>query len=134
MDTWTDAQLERMKKGGNKNCKEFLLKHGIDFEKSSIRERYDNPAAELYQQVLKARVEGKPEPTQLPPKKEKPPAASKSSQPMKGFGSSPHPSVTKRENQKKRKKLANIGLGVSSVVALAAWGLSSRRKMKPETS
>jgi hypothetical protein len=131
MDSWTDAQLARMNKGGNKNCKDFLLKHGIDFAKSSIRERYDTPAAELYQQVLKARVEGKLEPTQLPPKREKPPAASKSSKPMKGFGSSPHPSVTKRE---KRKKLANIGLGISSVVALAAWGLSSRRKMKPETS
>ena len=55
-----------MKLGGNIQCLEFLYKHGIDVIHGSIREKYETPAAQLYQQVLRARVDGLPEPTQLP--------------------------------------------------------------------
>ena len=51
MDSWTDAQIAKMKKGGNQACKDFLKKHGIDFENCTVQERYDSPAAMLYQEV-----------------------------------------------------------------------------------
>merc|ERR1719464_546783 len=68
MDSWTDDQIKKMKlSGGNDSCNRFLSKYGIDTENLSIREKYDSPQGQLYQQVLKARMEGKPEPTELPP-------------------------------------------------------------------
>jgi hypothetical protein len=73
MDAWSPVQLERMRQsGGNTACQEFLKKHGIDldnhhhYHRPTIAEIYDSPAGHLFQQVLKARVEGKPEPTKLP--------------------------------------------------------------------
>ena len=65
MDSWSDAQLAIMKTGGNDKMHEFFNKHGIG-PRTPIREKYNHPAAQLYKQVLKARVEGKPEPTELP--------------------------------------------------------------------
>ena len=65
MDSWTDTQLALMKSGGNAKCAAYLKQHGVDMN-GSIREKYESPAAQLYKQVLKARAEGRPEPTQLP--------------------------------------------------------------------
>ena len=65
MDSWTDAQLQKMKVGGNRQCQDFLAKHEVSWD-DAIRNKYNSPAAELYRQVLQARVEGKPEPTELP--------------------------------------------------------------------
>lgn len=65
MDSWTEPQLAIMKTGGNDKCNEFLQKHGIG-PRTPIKQKYESPAAQLYKQVLKARVEGKPEPTVLP--------------------------------------------------------------------
>jgi ADP-ribosylation factor GTPase-activating protein 1 len=65
MDSWTDQQLALMKGGGNDKCNDFLKKHGID-ARCPIKQKYESDAAQLYKLVLKARIEGKPEPTQLP--------------------------------------------------------------------
>lgn len=80
MDSWSDVQLEKMRIGGNQQCVEFLKGHGVSIRCAdsqeeerkannslvSIRERYDCATAMLYQQVLKARQENRPEPTELP--------------------------------------------------------------------
>jgi hypothetical protein len=78
MDSWSDVQLETMRISGNQHCLDYLKGHGISSsststsssdtsgECSTIQERYDCAPALLYQQVLKARREGRPEPTELP--------------------------------------------------------------------
>merc|ERR1719491_579979 len=68
MDSWAEKQLASMRAGGgNHACRDFLRdKGGIDTCVQSIKEKYDSPAGHLYQQVIKARVEGRPEPTELP--------------------------------------------------------------------
>ena len=65
MDSWTDKQLALMKNGGNDKCSAYLKKHGID-ARTPIKQKYESDAAQLYKECLKARVEGRPEPTQLP--------------------------------------------------------------------
>mmetsp|Transcript_27903 Transcript_27903/g.59714 ORF Transcript_27903/g.59714 Transcript_27903/m.59714 type:complete len:275 (+) Transcript_27903:180-1004(+) len=75
MDSWTPKQIASMKAGGgNAACSKFLTeKGGIDMDflngNTSIRDKYDTPSGQLYQLVIKARMEGKPEPTKLPKKK-----------------------------------------------------------------
>ena len=110
MDSWSDVQIQKMRKGGNQQCKDFLTKHGIDLS-STTREKYDTPAAFLYQEVLKARVAGTPEPTKLPQINRKP--AEKRS--MQGFGSSPPP----QEDHKKRNVLIGTAVSVGTVVIMA---------------
>ena len=68
MDSWTDQQLGLMKAGGNDKCNDYLKKHGID-ARCPIKQKYESDAAQLYKQVLKARAEGRPEPTKLEPPK-----------------------------------------------------------------
>lgn len=65
MDSWTDQQLALMKGGGNDKCNQYLESKGID-KRTPIKQKYESDAAQLYKLVLKARVEGKPEPTVLP--------------------------------------------------------------------
>ena len=65
MDSWTDAQLKLMKTGGNDKCNAYLQSHGIG-PRTPIKQKYESPAAQLYKEVLKARAEGRPEPTELP--------------------------------------------------------------------
>lgn len=65
MDSWTDKQLELMKSGGNDELNKFLKKYGID-PHTDIKKKYESPAAQLYKEILKARAEGRPEPTKLP--------------------------------------------------------------------
>lgn len=102
MDNWTAREMELMFIGGNRNCNLFLRKHGIhtalkpptfttktETTGGSIHthaEKYDSDAAELYRQILKARVQGLPEPTELPssPTKNK---YNMNGKPMQGFGS-----------------------------------------------
>merc|ERR1711865_1174198 len=88
MDAWTEDQLRRMHvAGGNEACHEFLCHGGSapqlwvvppTTEKKTnnnsssktrrqvIQQKYDSPQGHFYQQVLKARLEGIPEPTQMP--------------------------------------------------------------------
>jgi len=65
MDSWTDGQLALMKKGGNSNCAAYLSKNGI-LPSTPIKQKYESQPAQLYKEVLKARVAGLPEPTSLP--------------------------------------------------------------------
>lgn len=62
MDSWTAQQLQIMKAGGNNSCNTFLLEKGGIASSTPIRQKYDNPTATYYKDVLRARVEGKPEP------------------------------------------------------------------------
>jgi ADP-ribosylation factor GTPase-activating protein 1 len=67
MDSWTDKQLDLMKAGGNANCNSYLKQRGID-SRTPIKAKYESDVAQLYKEILKARVEGRPEPTELPKK------------------------------------------------------------------
>jgi len=61
-----------MKAGGNAKCASYLTSNGIA-SSMSIQQKYDTGPAKLYKEVLKARAEGRPEPTSLPrpaPKKQ----------------------------------------------------------------
>eukprot|EP00559_Dactyliosolen_fragilissimus_P001897 CAMPEP_0184864896 /NCGR_PEP_ID=MMETSP0580-20130426/16259_1 /TAXON_ID=1118495 /ORGANISM="Dactyliosolen fragilissimus" /LENGTH=451 /DNA_ID=CAMNT_0027363843 /DNA_START=60 /DNA_END=1415 /DNA_ORIENTATION=- len=64
MDSWTQEQLKLMKAGGNDKCKQYLSAKGIA-SNTAIKPKYESDAAQLYKEVLKARAEGRPEPTQL---------------------------------------------------------------------
>ena len=64
MDSWTPTQLCLMKAGGNESCAKFLTDRGV-LASTRIAEKYDTDAAKLYKEVLKARSEGRPEPTKL---------------------------------------------------------------------
>jgi len=86
MDSWPEQQLQLMKQGGNRACNEYLQKHGIA-PRTPIKQKYESSAAQLYKLVLKARVEGTPEPTELPPPQKRQPYVSKSA-PASGNGSS----------------------------------------------
>jgi ADP-ribosylation factor GTPase-activating protein 1 len=90
MDSWTPVQLNLMKAGGNSKCAAFLKQKGVD-PSSPIKQKYESPAAQLYKEILKARVEGRPEPTELP--KVAPRSGTYSPSPSSGgFGSlSPKP-------------------------------------------
>jgi len=124
MDSWTEKQLQQMKIGGNTKCKEFLSKHGIDMTTqsppTSIKDKYDSPPAELYRQILLARVEGRPEPTELPT------ASSNTTNNkttrvdpsrLKGFGSSPPP----KQNNDDGWLRAIMLVGAVLLVASGLW-------------
>jgi hypothetical protein len=73
MDAFTDKQLTALLQGGgNDACNAFLQGHdiaaksNISGDGAFVREKYDNPVAELHRQKIKARVEGREEPTALP--------------------------------------------------------------------
>jgi len=72
MDSWTPSQLKLMKEGGNDKCTAHLKSKGIS-PSTAIREKYDNPDAQLYKEIIKARAEGRPEPTSLPPPRSRQP-------------------------------------------------------------
>ncbi len=75
-----------MKEGGNEKCNNYLKSKGIP-PTTKIKEKYESEHAQLYKEKLKARVEGRPEPTSLPPPRNKR-ATGPSSGNMSGFGSS----------------------------------------------
>ncbi len=74
MDSWTPAQIGLMNAGGNDKCNSFLQSKGVP-KTASIKEKYESDAAALYKEVLKARAEGRPEPTELVKKAPKKAAA-----------------------------------------------------------
>lgn len=162
MDSWSDAQIAAMKAGGgNDAVKEFLATksdNSIDMSvlgSTTIRQKYDSPAAELWRQVVKARVNGEEEPTELPElttsddesdsdkkynsiqgggssssNNKRGKNNKKSKVKMEGFGSSPHPSQAKRDRKDKRKKRNKkiLGVGAAAIGAIAAvgWARSKR--------
>lgn len=74
MDSWTEQQLQIMKRGGNEACNNYLQSksNGSITARTPIKQKYDNNHAQLYKEILKARVAGLPEPTTLPPPKARP--------------------------------------------------------------
>jgi len=54
-----------MKNGGNAACAKYLTSKGIS-PSTPIKQKYESPQAQLYKEVLKARIAGLPEPTTLP--------------------------------------------------------------------
>ena len=70
MDAWTPAQMKIMKAGGNDACNNFIQARGVS-KTASIKEKYESDAAALYKEVIKARADGKPEPTVLVKKQPK---------------------------------------------------------------
>lgn len=84
MDSWTDKQLALMKNGGNQKCNDYLKSKGID-PRTPIKAKYESDAAQLYKEILKARAEGRPEPTSLP-QKSAAPASKGGGGTMNGFG------------------------------------------------
>lgn len=119
MDSWSPQQLAIMKLGGNQACSDFLLKHGVTT--TDIRQRYSSPAAQLYKQVLKARQEGRPEPTELPP----PIVLERKKTSYPGIGSSPPP-------ERQRRMLTPAVIVGIAVVAI--WFLSNQRVEALSTS
>lgn len=123
MDNWTEKQMKLMKAGGNQQCREFLKQKGISVETATVREKYDSAAAQLYKKVLLARIEGKPEPNELPKYTSSSSATNADTRlprRMEGFGSSPPPSP--RSNQAViAKRLALVAVPV--VAATALWFL-----------
>jgi hypothetical protein len=157
MDSWTPTQIESMRKGGgNDSCKAFLAstsKGKIDmsvlgYGSVSIREKYDSPYGQLWQQVVKARVEGREEPTELPEqvKTDKNDEANNNDKEktynsiqggsgavggamkvkMEGFGSSPHPSELRKARKKRGRRF--LGVGAAAIGAIAAVGLAARSR------
>ena len=128
LDSWTEKQIQQMRAGGNTRCIEFLKKQGINMStETPIREKYDTAAAELYRQVLLARVEGRPEPTEITAT-----TAASNSQPARptapvvdpsrliGFGSTPLPEPEPEVNA------IGIATGATIVVGTAIiWAVSS---------
>lgn len=119
MDNWTEKQMKLMRAGGNQQCKEFLKQHGIPVETATIREKYDSPPAQLYKQVLLARIEGKPEPTELPKDTSISAKNAVSGPPrrMEGFGSSPPPPPPSNHTVT-AKRLALVAVPVAAATAL----------------
>jgi len=70
MDSWTEKQMALMKNGGNKKCNDYLKSKGISPD-TPVKAKYESDVAQLYKEILKARVEGRPEPTSLPPLRNK---------------------------------------------------------------
>ena len=48
MDKWKDAELEKMKVGGNRKAKDFFQSQADYREGCSLQEKYDSRAAALY--------------------------------------------------------------------------------------
>lgn len=95
MDSWTDKQLDLMKSGGNDKCNAYLKARGID-ARTPIKQKYESDAAQLYKEVLKARVEGRPEPTSIPKKAASAPSSVNRPMGAVGGGGSSDPSGMER--------------------------------------
>uniref|UniRef100_A0A6U3TYH3 Arf-GAP domain-containing protein n=1 Tax=Ditylum brightwellii TaxID=49249 RepID=A0A6U3TYH3_9STRA len=66
MDSWTSKQVVLMMAGGNDKCKHYFKENGVPTD-IPIKEKYAKPQAQNYKEVLRAQVEGFPEPPILPP-------------------------------------------------------------------
>ena len=47
MDSWSDKQIQMMRKGGNEKCIAFLSDYGV-LKNTPIQQKYNSPAASLY--------------------------------------------------------------------------------------
>lgn len=58
MDSWSDAQLRKMKAGGNERLNEFLESYGVS-RKTDIKSKYNSEAAKAFRDKVSAEAEGK---------------------------------------------------------------------------
>jgi hypothetical protein len=58
MDSWTEAQITQMRKGGNNKCNSFLGEYGIKKD-TPIPNKYNNKVALFYRSMLSAETEGR---------------------------------------------------------------------------
>ncbi|OAO13342.1 ARF-GAP protein [Blastocystis sp. ATCC 50177/Nand II] len=65
MDSWSEKEIQAMRVGGNQNLNDFFAKYNIP-KNATIKQKYNSPAAELYREIIKAKVEGREPPTELP--------------------------------------------------------------------
>lgn len=65
MDSWTDKQIKLMENGGNDQVISFFQQRGIA-KSVPIQQKYKTAEAELYRERIKAVVEGREPPTELP--------------------------------------------------------------------
>jgi len=140
MDKWTDRQLQLMKVGGNAQCNDFLRRHGVSIPSttttnlggdptpvsslssdSAIRTKYDSPAAELYQRVLVARIDNRPEPTDLQPPRATTTNNAVPRRKMEGFGSSPPP-VSERPPWIQKMVVVGVVVGAVAIVGAVVAG------------
>ena len=64
MDAWKEDQISMMVKGGNGQCQRFFDQRKVH---KDPKVRYNTREAALYRDIIKARIKGLPEPTELPP-------------------------------------------------------------------
>jgi len=132
MDSWSDKQIQAMRLGGNAKMIAWFKEHGID-PRSSISEKYNTEAAELYRLRLAAIRDGKPPPTELPPRQAPPPPPSASERPMSGFGSQPMPQRQTSDPLDEISKTANeLSKTASQTFSMLAGTLSSFGKEAAE--
>ncbi|CAH1774977.1 unnamed protein product [Owenia fusiformis] len=60
MDKWKDTELEKMKKGGNRDFRVFLESQSDYSDSMTIQEKYNSKAAALYRDKVATEAEGKP--------------------------------------------------------------------------
>ncbi|GAX74151.1 hypothetical protein CEUSTIGMA_g1600.t1 [Chlamydomonas eustigma] len=70
MDGWSADQLKKMQLGGNGRLNGFLKQYGVD-KNMDIKDKYNSKAAEIFRDMLRAEVEGRPftppPPSSVPP-------------------------------------------------------------------
>ncbi|GAA5914454.1 hypothetical protein JCM5296_002144 [Sporobolomyces johnsonii] len=60
MDKWTQAQMQRMLKGGNQKVREFFEANGQPWKVDSLAEKYNSHVAAMYRDKLLADAEDRP--------------------------------------------------------------------------
>ena len=58
MDKWKDAELEKMKVGGNKKAKAFLSERSDWSDSANINAKYNSKAAALYRDKVTTEAKG----------------------------------------------------------------------------
>ena len=124
MDSWAEREIRLMQHGSNERCTSFLRAHGIqevdpcsdkDERRAYIRRKYDSDAARLYQEVLKAEIDGKPVPTKLTVAAK--PTTGTVKRKMEGFGSSPPPAA----NDSGVSTTTVLCVAIPALAAAALW-------------
>ena len=59
MDSWSPAQLKKMRAGGNADLNAFLAKYGVD-KHTDPKVKYNTRAAEAFKEKVAAAAEGRP--------------------------------------------------------------------------
>jgi hypothetical protein len=134
MDSWSDKQIQSMRLGGNAKMIEWFKQNGIN-SRAPISEKYHTDTAELYRLRLAAIRDGKPAPTELPPKQAPaaPGAAPTEQRPMQGFGSQPMPQRPSNDPMDEiTKTAAELSKTASQTFSLLAGTFSSLGKEAAE--